>query len=91
MTTPELTTKPSRSRFPVRDLWLAPKMPESGAVFFLQLARNVTIAIGMLWLFDRPSPDPTTLLIGGGIPALFLVLALGFYLWERRLRRQTRA
>jgi hypothetical protein len=94
MNTPESTTSASLASQRIREPWFAPKLPASGAWFFLRAALLIALYFGVDWFRhrnDSPPPDLNISLRGGGLfVTLFLVLALGFYLWERRLNRQMR-
>jgi hypothetical protein len=88
------TPQPNQAARRIRKPWFAPKLPERGSWFFLRAALLVILFFSFDWFLhrsDSPPPDLDVLLrIGGIFVTLFLVLALGFYGWECRLRRQTR-
>jgi len=93
MTSRSSQTQPSQKRSNSRRRYFL-DLPETGAEFFLQTAGLVTIALSAAWFQQRnDSPSPSLSFLaatGGSLVGFLLFLSLGFYLWERRLRRQLR-
>lgn len=72
--------------------WFTPALPDTGAAFFFRAALLSALYLGVDWAQHRSSSYPRStsvvVVISAGLIGLFLLLALGFYAWERRLRRQ---